>query len=66
MEKSAKVKRQVIILEVPWRADSEYVGRVVKLDNIETASEWATATVDGVMVVISKYIIATELNKALI
>jgi hypothetical protein len=65
MEKKPKVKEQVIILAVPWNDDSIYVGMVVKLDNKESKTEWASATVDGFSVVISKYVPATELNKAL-
>ena len=65
MEKKAKIGEEVIILDVPWQEDRKFIGHVVKLDKRETTSEWATAIVNDRMVVISKYVKATKLNKEL-
>jgi hypothetical protein len=67
MEKKAKIGDEVLILDVPWQDDKKYIGSVRKLKGRESGREYAYTygNYRGHTIVVSKYVLATELNKAL-
>jgi hypothetical protein len=67
MQKSTEIKEQVIVVSVAWVSDSKHIGKVVTLKHRATEATWATGTLpDGDIVLMQRYMPATELNKALV